>query len=665
MNNYSKDNYFIQDWVNTVMNTVKLVYPDLNDNELLEFVYRILDENIDVPIATLDNNYIHVRKEIDILTLMQWIKNNKFIIAGNGTIFKNHSQEYNPSIHFLIDVKKSRDKLKSEMKKLDPSTYEYAVKDMGQLNEKLIMNSDYGAGGSDITYFFNLYCAISTTATGQSMISTAVSCFENFFSDNTKFIDFDDCSKYIVNIINEPFNGDMSLVDDKKAHEVFERLKGKFIDYKESYNHPLFSMLLNMDQDNLNRLYFKNNLYEFARLPKVRKLLFKIIDETELFLDPNKPPKEVKDDLDLLWSWMKEFVYYDYFAFNRIGRLTCDERDSITTIDTDSAMICLAPWVDFMMDEIINNDPKIMNEASKNYTYNINGDDKTFEGDKMLVYKICNSITYIASKVIGCHLKKFAINSGVPEEYHDRIHMKSEFLFRRMLLGKTKKRYMSKVMLREGTVYEKTDVKGFDFLKSGCNDFTRNFISKLLSKEFLDKPDDNISLKNILNGTIDLANIVRTSLENREKDFLTPKKCKEAAAYKIPLSEQGFRGAYAWNVIYPDMQIEFPDTADLVHLNIHKEEDIEPIKDIDPQVYENIKRFIFNSKIEEIRKKALTVLCIPKNIDKIPEWCVPFINYDKIINDNTNMMTPILESLGVQIIQTNSTTNRYSNIIKF
>ena len=271
-------------------------------------------------------------------------------------------------------------------------------------------------------------------------------------------------------------------------------------------------------------------------------------------------------------------------------------------------MICLAPWVDFMMDEIINNDPKIMNEASKNYTYNINGDDKTFEGDKMLVYKICNSITYIASKVIGCHLKKFAINSGVPEEYHDRIHMKSEFLFRRMLLGKTKKRYMSKIMLREGTVYEKFDVKGFDFLKSGCNDFTREFISNLMKREFLDKPDDNISLKNILNGTIDLANIVRTSLENREKDFLTPKKCKEAAAYKIPLSEQGFRGAYAWNVIYPDMQIEFPDTADLVHLNIHKEEDIEPIKDIDPQVYENIKRFIFNSKIEEIHYIVNTFL---------------------------------------------------------
>ena len=165
------------------------------------------------------------------------------------------------------------------MKKLDPKTYEYAMKDMGQLNEKLLMNSDYGAGGSPITYFYNLYCAVSTTATGQSMISTAMCCFEDFFSDNVRFIDFDDCSNYISNIISEPFNGDLSLVEDKKAHEVFERLKDKFIEYKDCYNHPLFSMLLNLDQDNLNRIYYKNNLYGFARLPKVKKLLFKIIVE--------------------------------------------------------------------------------------------------------------------------------------------------------------------------------------------------------------------------------------------------------------------------------------------------------------------------------------------------------------------------------------------------
>ena len=326
-------------------------------------------------------------------------------------------------------------------------------------------------------------------------------------------------------------------------------------------------------------------------------------------------------------------------------------------------MLCLSPWVDFMFDEVIKNDPKIIASTQRNYEYVINGRDMVFEGNKMLIYKIVNMITYIASQVIAKQLKKFAINSGVPEEYHNRLHMKSEFLFRRMLLTMTKKRYMSKVMLREGTVYEKNDTKGLDHLKSECNNFTRDFINKLCDRELLLSED--ISIKNMINGVRELSDNVRKSLENGEKTFLTPKKCKEAEAYKACWSEQSFRAAYAWNMIYPDMGIEFPDTIDLVQLNIYKLDDIKDMEESNPEIYKRIKRYIFESKIEEVRSKGLTVLGIPKNIESIPEWCRPYINYDKIINDNTNKLRPILESLGVQIIETDSTTKRYSNIIKF
>ena len=664
MNGYDKNNYFIKDWINTVKTSVKLMYPDIPETELEDFLYEVLDNNIKVPIANLDNNYTHTTKNVDVLSLMQWVKDNNFIIAGNGTIFKNQDQEYNPAIHFLMDVKDSRDRIKGAMKKKTPGTYEYLLDDMGQLNEKLLMNSEYGAAGSNITYFYNLYCAVSTTASGQSLISTAMCCFENFFSDNVKFIDFDDCSKYIVNIQEEPLNTELvNLVDDKKVPEVFERLRNKFMDYKEDYTFLLFSMLKNLDQDTLNKLYYKNNLYEFVRLPKVKKLIFKIIDETDLFLDPNKPPKEQKDDLELLWYWVEEWVMYNHFAFNRIGRLTCDLRDTVTTVDTDSNFLCLSPWYDFVIDEVIKDDKKIWETTKKDYIYNINGEDITFDGNKLLIYKIVNTATYLASQVIAKNLKKFAINSGVLEKYHSRLHMKSEFLFRRMLLTNTKKRYMSKVLLREGTVYEKLDLKGVDHLKSECNAFTREFINTLCKREILESND--ISVKNMILGVRELAETVRKSLENGEKTFLTPKKCKEAGAYKMPWSEQSFRSAYAWNVIYPDMQIEFPDTVDIIQLNIHKLEDIEEMSKSYPDIYKNIKRYIFESKIEEVRKKALTVLGLPKNIEKIPDWCIPYINYDKIVNDNTNKMKSILESLGVQIIETDSTTKRYSNIVKF
>lgn len=206
--------------------------------------------------------------------------------------------------------------------------------------------------------------------------------------------------------------------------------------------------------------------------------------------------------------------------------------------------------------------------------------------------------------------------------------------------------------------------KGVEHLKSECNQFTREFITNLIANEVLEAGDE-ISVKNVINGVRELANTVKTSLEKGEKTFLTPKKCKEAAAYKMPFSEMSFRGAFAWNMIFPDMQIEFPDTVCIVPLNIYKLEDISDLEETEPEIYNNIKRYIFESKIEEVRKKALTVLAIPQNIESIPDWVRPYIDYDKIVNDNTTKMRALLESLGVQTIQTDSTTNRYSNIIQF
>ena len=51
MDNNMKNNYFIQDWLNVVTNSVKLLYPDINDKELDEFLCNIIDSNIKVPIA--------------------------------------------------------------------------------------------------------------------------------------------------------------------------------------------------------------------------------------------------------------------------------------------------------------------------------------------------------------------------------------------------------------------------------------------------------------------------------------------------------------------------------------------------------------------------------------------------------------------------------------
>lgn len=647
MNEMLRNNYFIQDWMSHVSKGVKLMFPDINDSELIEYLEKIIDKNLNIPICVLDNNYTKTEKKVDVLSLFQWVRDKEYIIAGNGTIFKNQNQEYNPMIHMLMDLKKSRDRIKSSMKQKTPGTYEYMMDEAGQLNEKLMMNSDYGASGSDITYFFNLYCAASTTATGQSLISTALTTFEDFYCDNVKFIDYDDAMVYINRVIDREYTNDSSILKDRRHDEVFERLKDKFLNYKEEYSYPLFTMLLKLNQLQLNKLYYTNNLYEFCRLPHMKRLLFDIVDKTDSFLNPNKLPEDTKHLIEESWVLIKDFVAYPEFAFNRIGRLKCDERDVVSTVDTDSNMLSLEPWFNFVMDEIIDGNERILTK-----------------GTKPLTYMIINLSCYHASQLIKVHLKKFADRSGILPEYAPRLDLKNEYLFKTMLLTDTKKRYMSKILLREGTVFEKYDNKGVDHLKSTCNSFTRDFITNLIATEVLDVETD-ISVKNVVNGVRELADTVRESLLNGEKTFLSPMKAKDAGAYKNPFQEQSFRGAYAWNVIYPDMQIEFPETIDIVHLNIPTLETIEDMKDTYPVEYEHIKRYIFESKIEEVRKKALTVIGIPKNYASIPEWCKPYIDYDKIIDNNTGKLNSLLNSLGVGIISTSSNSKHFSNIIEF
>ena len=246
------NNYFIEDWMTQMKQTVKLTYPTLTDKQINEYLIKILEDNIKVPIATLDNNYLRKTKRVDALSLMQWIKDNEFIIAGNGTIFKNQNQEYNPTIHMLIGLREQRTKLKNERNSLDPNSYEYKIKDIGQNTKKRAMNSDYGGAGSPITFFYNLYCAVSTTATGQSLISTAMCTFENFFSDNVKFIDYDDFAVYVNNIVNEEYTIDDSFLDNKSIEDVFYRLRKKFIYFRQNYEYPMMHILEGLNQQDLN-----------------------------------------------------------------------------------------------------------------------------------------------------------------------------------------------------------------------------------------------------------------------------------------------------------------------------------------------------------------------------------------------------------------------------
>jgi len=414
-------------------------------------------------------------------------------------------------------------------------------------------------------------------------------------------------------------------------------------------------------------LYFKNNLYEFSKLPKIRNKIAVILKNVKLydtennqysseelakigkeeFRDPNEVPESIKDDLKDLWEYYDEFVLYNNFAFERINRLKNDKRKTVVTVDTDSNMLNLNPWMEFVKDNIIDVDDELRNKDQNKLRYvTIN----------MMCYHITNMITKV--------LWKYCEHSNIPEEFRPNINMKNEFLFTRLILSPVKKRYCSSVKLREGKELNpaKVDIKGHDFVKSSVRPETEQFFKKLVKEKLLYV--DNIDVSEILRELEAFREIIHRSLLNGEKKFLLPKSVKELEAYEDPYKEQGVRGILVWNLLYPDNSISLPEKVDIVKVKLDTEAQLEKLKRINKEFYEKIDKHIFNNKNEKIAKKGVQVIAIPRNIPKIPDWILEFIDYETIILDNISKFYSVLESLWIETIKASSDVEYHSNILK-
>jgi hypothetical protein len=90
---------------------------------------------------------------------------------------------------------------------------------------------------------------------------------------------------------------------------------------------------------------------------------------------------------------------------------------------------------------------------------------------------------------------------------------------------------------------------------------------------------------------------------------------------------------------------------------------MEKVKDVNPIYYDIIMKNIFNNKNPKIADKGVQVIAIPRNTESVPEWMLPFIDYDTIVNDNLKRFYSVLESLGIETIKTPK-KEYFSNILK-
>lgn len=624
---------------------LRTAYPDASRSEIEEFLRDEIEASLRNPKCTIDNNYLKKRFDTTLLDVIDWIRKTKPICAGNGVFFRDQHTISSALSATILKFMALRKEFKGLLKVYVPETYEYDTADRKQRGVKRNTNSIYGCCGNKTAFLYNLYTAQAITRSGQSLISTTEMAFESFLCNNVAFNSMAECMTFLNNVRHDKISHSARILPDVSVARVMSRLKSMFYRESDAIESVLYRYLSNLNQLELNRIFFKNNLYDFSSIPMIQKKIRHIFYKTKDFKDPNKVPKESKDDLEDLWSYYRDFVMYNHSPINRIQRLKNDKRRCIITIDTDSNFVSLDPWVKFIERTIINQDHELSMR------------------DRMEMRFISvNTLTYMITNMMACVLGRYSEISNIPEDFRSYINIKNEFLYSRIILTPKKKRYIGTIRLREGSeIYpEKIDAKGLDFMKSTASVATESKFTRIIKDRLLQI--DTISPRDLLHDLFAMEAEVTNSLLSGEKTYLAPKSVKELGAYKDPFKEQGVRAVYAWNAIYPDRAIDLPAKVDIVKLNICDESALEQLRTIDPEVYERVVKKIFKNPNDKISKKGLQVLAIPKNVERVPEWAGSFIDVDTSVFNVLKKFYPILLSVGFKIPSV-SKKEFFSNII--
>lgn len=699
-----EDSEYLTIYKDTLKEKIIRMHPEWDEDKVDKRISKMIEKRLKDPEVTLSNDYIKQEKKSTLLHTFDYILTQEPIIAGNATLFKQHAVSRNPNAEMVDGFLINRKKYKKQMFQIgDESSHIYQALDLLQQNTKKLANSYYGANGAKTSPFYSLWCASSTTASAQSVISTTETTYEAFLSDEFIFIDFNECISWIDACIKDVDTLDDWIVRVSKE-DCYDRIANKVLGITEKQESTLRGYIKSMTEEEVTTLYWKNNLiafteaHEFVKdlhrnvyshindyeeifdsenLSDIDKIPKKLLSEfegksdiakawndrvsKEKFYDPNVAPDSIKKYLEALKDIYMRYVYVKFIHLDKIYRLKNFERAVVTVIDTDSNILSLDTWMNYYLDNVLE------------------GDYGREENDN--IFLAVNSITYIITEVVGDILLYYGECSNIEESIRPRYNMKNEFYFAKLIIAKTKKRYLSKILLREGNRLKKPkyDVKGFDFKKSTTSEEAEKVYMSIIREELLD-PDD-INLQRVLQRINDFKLKIRTSIEHGDITYLPIGNAKELEAYKDPSVSQSVRALLAWNICEPDKMLEFPSKVRILKMKINKEEDISELAKTEPAIYEAIMKNIFRdtSGIFIKKKKAtkkngdddykitgMTVLAIPMN-QQIPKWAMPYIDYGTIINAILapfKSVTEIFNIPGIEEGKTDRKTMGLSNIIR-
>ena len=713
MNNIVNDKY-----KEVMLRMTKLLYPNLSEDILDKALEKSINKRYEQHECSVVNNYTKTQVPQDdstkfyIRDLTNYIMSKEPICTSWGVMFKHHSEVPNPLADMIKKFMDLRNIHKSEMFKHPKGTEEFAAFNLLQLLDKVDANAVYGVLGQASSIFYNIYVAASITAEGRSLITSVILFFEMFLSNNVKFGSFDEIITYIYHVISEKNNrkyNDRIILDRNiSREECFAKIIytcGDIIEGRVKWLPSdkemdiIWRILLSLPQEDINRLYYKNNLIAFVDNSSITRAIIYILESLKSpFMNPNEPPEEIKVELETLTDLMREYVYYRYPIFDKI-----DKRDSMimnvcAISDTDSAIVCLDGWYRYILDKVkdmsftisdreFDIDEDIENEPSTELDYDFIRDEikkkkkkiklMTIVPQEGLRYSIINIMAHICGVLVNEYMVEYTKNAhSFSPDRKCLIISKNEYLMKRMLLTMGKKHYATKLEIQEGntipdTMDESLDIKGLEINKSTVNENVRKELKRILYEDIINC--DTIDQVKVIKDLKILETQIYQSLQLGDKTYYKPASIKSMSGYDDPMRIQGVKASYIWNIVKdPDLEaidLTVRNTIDIVKVIIN-ERNVDKVKEKYPEVYDKLIQVLrdpniqnFGSSVDNARGKTvgdgeITALAIPIDVET-PEWVMEFIDYTSIINDCLSSFP--IESIG--ITKMNRSSINYTNII--
>lgn len=684
---------------------IALRMASINRNDI---PYRVLSDAIDYSIqkrfkdneVLIDNNYKKKMVKMSLLETCDYIENKKPIIAASGVLFQRHENSTNLLYKVIDEFIDSRAVAKKTMFKYPKGSDEFTYWNLQQLLAKRDTNALYGAMGQYSCILYNLHVAESTTTQGRSMISSSILFFEAFLSNNVKFGSLNEIITYIDHVIEERperiYDDSVVLDENITVAECFTKIMRTcgFNGYIPSRKDMeiVWDILVKIPQEDINRLFYKNNLYNFFDneiLINSIKFILKELDAP--FLNPNEVPEEIKAAMDEVYMMTKEYVYYSHQVIDKLGKAENMERNVSIIIDTDSTIVSFDAWyryilnktydvpmkiknTEYSIDSFINGSDKMMKVGTKKDNMDINDySEKKIEKDRLICpvkmipqdnlrYSIINIIANICGRLILDYMYKYACNSntlGVPGSNRDCLLIqKNEFLFKRAAVCSGKKHYADIQEIQEGNMVPSEAsmaIMGLEMMKSSLSKTTQQDLKKILYEDVLNAR--SIDQVNVINKLKAVEDKIINSIKSGERLYLKPATMKSMSSYDDPMKIQSIKGAIVYNHVrydyMPAINMDERSAVDILKVNINKV-NVQALLDKEPDIYNAIIKLL---NIQQF-KNGITAISLPPDV-QIPEWLFDYIDFDSIVNDN---LTPFpIETIGLS--RMDKTAINYTNII--